>query len=397
MVSSQAFILKLVIALFAALAGLYAVIMLPYCLKGFKTARDKGYRKNFIEYIKESRNAKKFNKKIDRIFGVFLTCGICGAVILLGILKVCTDGPSDAWNGAFAGGLDSSRRFGFLNYIFMTEEKREAALAAAGTISYEVDTAFPNSDGSSSEFSTAALDPRFTGTDSYGLEYTDGVCYKTMRYKNSDLYMVVVTDPTRVFVGVTEYLGSSGMRLTQFCDDYDALCGINAGGFQDPDGAGNGGYPAGITISEGTTYNNSPERAVAGLDASGHMYVGYFEYDQCIDFGLQNVVSFGPILLTNGKIGEQEDLEAGNNPRTAIGQRKDGAIVMVCIDGRQGASAGVSQLDLAKFLKSYGVVEALNLDSGSSTSMCYEGEIVNNPSGGATSSRYLPTAWLVRR
>ena len=64
------------------------------------------------------------------------------------------------------------------------------------------------------------------------------------------------------------------------------------------------------------------------------MYVGDFNIDQCVnDFDIQNACSFGPVLIANGQKMDAETLDSGVNPRTCIGQRGDGAIIMLVVDG----------------------------------------------------------------
>ena len=106
--------------------------------------------------------------------------------------------------------------------------------------------------------------------------------------------------------------------------------------------------------------------------------------------------SFGPILIANGQKMDAETLDSGVNPRTAIGQRGDGAIILLVVDGRQAYSFGVTYEDCADILLNYGCINAMNMDGGSSTSMYYNGKLVNHPSNQAGGTRYLPTAWLFR-
>ena len=85
----------------------------------------------------------------------------------------------------------------------------------------------------------------------------------------------------------------------------------------------------------------------------------------------------------------------GIAPRTAIGQRKDGAILMLVIDGRQTRSVGATLKDVQNTMLQYGAVNATNLDGGSSASMYYEGEVINNPSD-PLGERSVPSAIYVK-
>jgi exopolysaccharide biosynthesis protein len=85
---------------------------------------------------------------------------------------------------------------------------------------------------------------------------------------------------------------------------------------------------------------------------------------------------------------------SGVNPRTAIGQRSDGAILMLVIDGRQVISLGATMEDLVDIMMEYGAVNACNLDGGSSSLMWFEGEYVNNCAS-VIGIRPVPTTFLV--
>jgi exopolysaccharide biosynthesis protein len=82
------------------------------------------------------------------------------------------------------------------------------------------------------------------------------------------------------------------------------------------------------------------------------------------------------------------------NPRTAIGQRSDGAVLLLVIDGRQVSSLGATYLDVAEVMLSYGAVNACNLDGGSSSVMWYGGKYINSPCT-VVGIRPVPTTFLV--
>ena len=107
-------------------------------------------------------------------------------------------------------------------------------------------------------------------------------------------------------------------------------------------------------------------------------------------------MSFGPALIINGKGEYGNHMESGINPRTAVGQRADGAILLLAIDGRQVHSIGASFGDARDVMLDFGAVNACNMDGGSSTVMYYEGEYINSPSSASGTSRALPDAWLFK-
>ncbi len=81
-------------------------------------------------------------------------------------------------------------------------------------------------------------------------------------------------------------------------------------------------------------------------------------------------------------------------PRTAIGQREDGAILMLVIDGRQASSLGATLKDVQDIMLQYDAYTATNLDGGSSTTMYHEGEVINNPAN-SLGERSVPSILYV--
>ena len=178
---------------------------------------------------------------------------------------------------------------------------------------------------------------------------------------------------------------------------YDALGGINAGGFQDDGGSGLGGVPEGLTLVNGESVGKTSDTSVfVGFDDNGLMYVGYFDAWSAEQNGIHNGVSFGPILIMNGEPVDANSLPSGVNPRTSIGQRADGAVMMLVIDGRQVHSMGATYADCLNIMLDHGAVNAINMDGGSSTSMYYNGEYVNRNSS-QHGARPLPSAFRFAR
>ena len=135
---------------------------------------------------------------------------------------------------------------------------------------------------------------------------------------------------------------------------------------------------------------------VIGFDSNHILHVGRMSGQTALDRGIVEAVSFGPALIVNGKPQNATyKLGGGINPRTAIGQRADGAVLLLVIDGRSVSSLGVTYDDLVDIMLSYGAVNAGNLDGGSSTLMVYKGETINS-SAYLFGERVLATAFLVK-
>ncbi len=111
--------------------------------------------------------------------------------------------------------------------------------------------------------------------------------------------------------------------------------------------------------------------------------------------GIRDAITFGPALIVNGEPVSVKGASSGLNPRTAIGQRADGAVLMLVIDGRQASSLGATYSDLISIMLEYKAINAINMDGGSSSLMYYHGDYLN--SGVVlTGSRTMPTAFIVR-
>ena len=162
-------------------------------------------------------------------------------------------------------------------------------------------------------------------------------------------------------------------------------------------GVGTGGEPDGLVISEGrlkwgslgTTYG------IIGIDNNNVLVVGDMTAQAALDRGVRDAVSFGPVLVVNGEAVEVNGSGSGLNPRTAIGQREDGSILLVVIDGRQVNSLGASYSDVIELMLEYGAVNAANLDGGSSSLMYYNGEYINSCAS-MYGPRDLPTTIIVK-
>ncbi|ASA21428.1 phosphodiester glycosidase family protein [Paenibacillus donghaensis] len=212
-------------------------------------------------------------------------------------------------------------------------------------------------------------------------------------------FVMIVNDPTKVRLGIPAKVGS-GEKVTSMVERTGAIAGVNGGGFADPNWKGNGFKPIGIVVSQGKLYYNGlggkKSTQIVGLDKQGKMLAGNYSLEELSKLGVQEAVSFQPRLIVNGKGLIKNAAEGwGIAPRTAMGQRADGAILFVVIDGRQPSySIGANLYDVQQIMLKHGAVIAANLDGGSSTVLVKDHEIVNKPSS-QYGERYLPTAFLV--
>ena len=191
--------------------------------------------------------------------------------------------------------------------------------------------------------------------------------------------LMTVSDPSKITVGTASGLGDIGAPLSRIIAVAGASGGVNGGDIQGFDGTG--GLPVGIVVADGkTVYQQSGETKVqvTGLDTANQLVVSSGTAVSGLDkLKLRCAVSAGPILVQKGKALSVDAKDAG--PVTAIGQKQDGSILLLVIDGRSQASAGATLKDAANLLVAEGAQTAAALDSGSSTTMDYLGKTLNNP------------------
>ena len=163
---------------------------------------------------------------------------------------------------------------------------------------------------------------------------------------------------------------------------------------------GTGGKAAGVTIVDGELKSGSKSASysVVGMDDQNRMVVSNsMTYTKMKQMNLQSAVSFGPVIIING----QPTIKSGDGgwgiqPRTAIGQKKDGTILMLVIDGRQKDSLGATLKNVQDIFLQYGAYNAFNLDGGASSTMIYDNKLINNPSD-IMGERYVPNAWIITK
>ncbi|WP_138207580.1 phosphodiester glycosidase family protein [Haloimpatiens lingqiaonensis] len=209
--------------------------------------------------------------------------------------------------------------------------------------------------------------------------------------------IALIDDPKRVFVGTTDKKGISGRAILDFISMYDAVLGINASGFNDAGGVGNGGSIIGVTYENGQKW---------GEYTSGYGTIAFDKNDRLIVGGIRNWdkynirdgAQFSPVLISDNKMVISGSAGWGLQPRTIVGQRKDGVVIFLVIDGRQPAySLGATMEDCAQVMQSYGAVTAAACDGGSSSIMAYDGKILTKCSSPSKIGRLLPNAFLVRK
>ena len=235
--------------------------------------------------------------------------------------------------------------------------------------------------------------------------------------------LMIVKDPSRVSLATIQKADGSwpekGITLSEIAERFGALAAINGGIYSSTNNTG--GYPYGVVVSNGKIVRNKPK------EWKGLVLIGLTEKNilQIIDIsdmkpsdvekmveeqGIRDAVSFQEEndssdnnhfvqLVINGVPRDFSGSGSGLNPRTAIGQRADGSLLLLVTDGRgSNGHAGASAADLIEIMTNYGAVNAANLDGGSSTCMYYDGKYLQNSVTFyyQQSSWRLPFAFIVK-
>ncbi len=149
-------------------------------------------------------------------------------------------------------------------------------------------------------------------------------------------YVMQIPDASKVKL-VDGRLKSRGSKLSEIVKKHDAIGGINAGGFADPDGKGSGNIlNEAVIMNQKLLYGNKKTRySLIGLSKDNKLVLGNYNYQEAIDSGIDSAVEFGPFIIVNGNKQIKNANAGGLHPRMAIGQKQDGTFIFVCIDGRQ--------------------------------------------------------------
>ncbi len=207
--------------------------------------------------------------------------------------------------------------------------------------------------------------------------------------------LAVVDDPKRLYVGTLDYYGGYGQTLEQLMEKSGAILGTNGGEFSDPNGEGNGGTPLGIVMVDGEYRwgGKYGEYDCLALTADGELITGRRTGEYLESRNTLYAISYGPALIVDGVV---QDLYISQpEPRTAVGQRENGQMLLLIVEGRQVGALGVDLPTLAQIMEELGAVNATNLDGGASSALNYRGALMNRPNGLA-GMRPMPTALLLK-
>lgn len=344
----------------------------------------------------ENMECKKrgFGRIIGCIFAFIGVTLAMAVVCLYCVMWVCVNGPSEEVKELFVLSVRETSAGGFLANIYLSDEEirqieEENTVVETNEIT---DTSIVTIDNGSKKNSEITEEQSAT-SDSANATYIVETSYdKSIMVENGIEFhdiegatftgkMMVVKNPDRVFIGTPRdcYDGQPGISVPEIADRYGAIAAVNGGFFEDTGGVGDGGTPLGFVFSRGKQLygGTTQEYNMMGFNEAGILICGRMTGAEALELGIRDGLSCDPFLVINGEGLNVSGKGGGLNPRTAVGQRADGAVLILTIDGRQATSLGAAMSDMVDVMLAFGAVNAGNLDGGGSTVLYYDKEIRN--------------------
>ena len=237
--------------------------------------------------------------------------------------------------------------------------------------------------------------------------YSNNNDYKVIPVSGSKFsgYLIAVYEPERMHVVVTSKMGVNGEYVDKMVSDNNALLGINAGGFADADFNGDGSRPDGLTIAKNKMvvsekYTNS-RGGIVGFNANDKLVLEALDSNSVVTNGIRDCVSFAPYLIVNGQAKTMTGSGAfgptGRTARSAIGQREDGIVLLLCVDGDRTKGEGATLPEIIEIMQRYGAINASDLDGGTSCQLVVGNKMINDPTSlnGEHRSRPVASAFIL--
>lgn len=341
---------------------------------------------------------KKTLSIIGKVFSFLgITLGMVFIALVLTITLIC-HGPSESAKELFATTILETGQLKFLANVFLSKDELQKIVDknSLQDMDDEVDKNLINTEGNKEK---ELIEIHNVSGD--GFEGT----------------MMVVNDPSKISLATTYPWSEYGKELGVIVDEAGAIAGVNGGIYYS---SGNkGGRPYGVTVSNGEIQDIT-------LGWSGLYLIGFDENNLLRIISLEGMnksavekmvkeekirdaISFQEEssdannhfvkLIINGEKRELSGKGSGQNPRTAIGQRKDGSVLILVTDGRgKNGHLGATASDLIEIMAEYGAVNAANVDGGSSSSLYYNKKYLRTSVTFyyTNSSWRLPTAFVVK-
>ena len=377
-------------------------------------------KKQSTDFAPPAEQPKKKKKKgsgllgriIRRFFLLLFTVVILLVVALVLVLNMVLNGPSPAAQEVLTMSLIEASATKWVPALFIGEDR-------VAEIQANVNAELPDDVTDTSQV-VIQKGSAITATSDEWANYPDGIRIERYAGDTYNAHIMIIRDPSQVYMGVSSQSFSTnipGKRITEMMEAHpEAIAAINAGAFFDDGTASTkvGSHPLGLVVSEGNTVWTSGKQpgleGFAGFNQDNILVVSKknLSKQEAADLNIRDGCCFGPVLIMNSEVNmEAYNNNSGYNPRTAIGQRSDGAVIFVCIDGRQAGSLGGTYADIIDIMVEYGAVNACNMDGGSSSVMMYRDsrglfgeagtvQMINNYSLLQSQPRRMPNFWMVR-
>lgn len=209
--------------------------------------------------------------------------------------------------------------------------------------------------------------------------------------------LAIAKDPARLSMRAASTIGSRGQTAATIAETNDGVLAMNASGFYDPNGAGNGGIVTGYAMANGKAYGTG--HAGYGfkrieLHEDNLFYIK--DASSPVGEGTTDAAEWSPAMIIDGEVLDVNYSYNGIHPRASIGQNDKYEIMMLVIEGRMPTrSIGVQLVQSAEILERYNCMQAMNLDGGATAVMWYDGETVTKCSNTSLpDGRDLPTAFV---
>ena len=307
---------------------------------------------------------------------------------------------------------------------FLTVPAKKDASEPVGTVPVqeEVGTTISSKDAMDSVDTVSlqeAMNPSIPSgaQHSYWEDFPDGIRIESYTGETFTAHVMIVRDPSKVYLAPSSNplsMDTPGTHIDEAMERERAIAAVNAGPFFDDGTASQavGSVPSGLALSGDVVIWNDQQSSTygfVGFNKDNVLIVASFmTATEAKEQEIRDGCSSGPVLIVNGK--PNMDAYNGNSgylPRTAVGQRTDGAVVFVCADGRNPDSLGATYADMIDILTEYGAVNACSLNGGSSSAMLYrDGEgrygekgavqMINRYPLVQSGIRRMPTFWMVK-
>lgn len=305
---------------------------------------------------------------VRRVLLVLLTVIVFAVGALFAVANTLANGPSETARSKAVMSAMQASAVKWLPGLFLPDDVIDKIIADSKVVVTDVRPITDVSDGDGTQ--TVITEDRWA-------KAVDGMIYENVNGKTFKGYVLLIKDPSRVSVAISDESFAVAKRIFEIADQYGAIAAINGGEFPD-NGVVTGANPMGLTYSGGRcVWDDGLRRTFIGFTKDNKLYVEEgTTREQADAAGVRDAVAFqtGNTLITND--GENvtyyyADSNTGVAQRTGIGQLADGTVMFLVTDGRTASSMGATKNDIIDTFAKYGAITAGLLDGGSSSMLYY--------------------------